>query len=327
MRRVLSLVSGLVLLCVLLVGSVGCGAIEWTERTPLTTYTESSSDVLRYKPDCSDYTIGSFGQVGCDQGCLAGSAVRFPQVDIPQGATVWSAYMRVCSDIASSSTVHTYLYCELSPDAQPFGNETDWLGREMTGNVTDWTENDPWEYFQWYNTGDFSAALNEVVNQPDWESGNAVVVVWEDWEGRTYCDEYTKAYRKFHNWYEDGAKKPRLIVEYSVGEYVPSTWDKVRDWFRDDGSAEEVGSMADDVVDWIDRVIPGGMFLILLLAICLLYVWLKHKWMTVVGGLLLVGLFIAAGWIPAWLVVLLAIVAGGVIFAVIRRPFGGGGGG
>lgn len=102
------------------------------------------------------------------------AAMRFQNVDIPQGATISYASIGFIAKENCTGTSNLIIDAELSEDAPPISPTTnDITGRTGTTTVPwnpiDWDGGDP------YSTDDLSTIVSELVNQPGWQPGNAML--------------------------------------------------------------------------------------------------------------------------------------------------------
>jgi hypothetical protein len=106
--------------------------------------------------------------------------VRFANVLIPQGATIDSAVVtfRAQSNQAGNIT-DIIVRGEDVNDAAAFSTYADFIGRmtsSSTTNTVDWDITADWFLNIAYSTPDISTIIQEIVNRPNWESGNAIVI-------------------------------------------------------------------------------------------------------------------------------------------------------
>jgi hypothetical protein len=110
--------------------------------------------------------------------------MRFVDVRIPQGAQILNAYIEFEVDETKGGTspVNVIINGELTPDAAPFVQSPfnitlrpSWATAVVKWSVPDWTATN--EKFQ---TPDISSIIQEIVNQPVWASGNAIVLTIQD---------------------------------------------------------------------------------------------------------------------------------------------------
>jgi len=111
-------------------------------------------------------------------------AMRFVDIPIPQSGTVFSAYIEfeVDETKGGTSAVNVIIDGQLTADAEPFvntpfnvSNRPSWTTAVVKWSVPNWTAEN--EKFQ---TPDISAIIQEIVNQADWASGNAIVLTIQD---------------------------------------------------------------------------------------------------------------------------------------------------
>ena len=87
--------------------------------------------------------------------------------------------------------------------------------RTPTAAQVNHSSNARWLPNTWYALGDMKTVLQEVVNRPDWQSGNAVSAILKGSGTGTWS-------RKFFRSFEAGAvTAPRLVVTYTSGTAGP----------------------------------------------------------------------------------------------------------
>ena len=108
--------------------------------------------------------------------------IRFLNVNVPKGAGVSNAYLEftVDEDKGGTEPVSLIIEGDLSPDAAEFGSTATVTSRPAT------TEKVVWVPLNWTNVGDvhqtsnIAPVINEIVNQPGWAQGNAIVIIIRD---------------------------------------------------------------------------------------------------------------------------------------------------
>jgi hypothetical protein len=107
------------------------------------------------------------------------AGLRFEGIGIPLGTTIVAAHLEVVSAKKGTKPAALMIQGEASADAAPLGAAaTDLAGRAKTFAFARW--NDPF----WPEAGlpdqtpDLAAVLQEIVDGPDWEEGNAVTVLF-----------------------------------------------------------------------------------------------------------------------------------------------------
>ena len=156
---------------------------------------------------------------------LTETGIRFPEVSVPAGAIVSSATLQVTATAANvdypveaTKPLSLAIRGELSLGpvgfVQPPVTETtfDITLRQRTASNVMWNITTSWISGTAYQAPDVSSIVQEIVDQPTWSSGNAVVLFLK---GGTLDDI---AYRRVHS-FESGApdtRHPTLIIEYAV---------------------------------------------------------------------------------------------------------------
>ena len=104
--------------------------------------------------------------------------LRFTNVDIPQGAKIILALLKFCADQTCMGTRARWnIYGQNSSDCNEFSTIDDFLARQKTVTVVDTGFLTTWVEGEWYTSPDIAAVMQEIVNRPDWESGNALALL------------------------------------------------------------------------------------------------------------------------------------------------------
>ena len=136
-----------------------------------------------------DSATSSDLELGYEKGAdLQSVGIRLLDIQIPQGATITSAWVQFEADDIDNEwhvpDVSVIIEGEMSPNPVTFsGNTADISSRPVT------TASVVWDIPQWTvkqshgpdeQTPDISAVIEEIVNQPDWAPGNAIVLIFRD---------------------------------------------------------------------------------------------------------------------------------------------------
>lgn len=118
-----------------------------------------------------------FGQ--CPHGQNITSGFRFPNVTLPQGAQIAEAYLEFTVDGPYSDDLTIAFYGENRGNAQPFSSFSRPENRLLTQASAVWhiPASDHWELGQIRTSPDLTAIVQEIVNRPDWASGNALAII------------------------------------------------------------------------------------------------------------------------------------------------------
>jgi hypothetical protein len=142
--------------------------------------------------------------------------VRFTAVDIPQGATVLSAYLQFQVADTSSEATSLTLEAEGIDHAPQFsGKPGNISSRARTTAAVTWSP-PPWNTIGAVGldqrTTDLSSVVQEIVNRPGWSSGSALVIIITG-TGTRVAESYNG----------DPAGAPLLHVEYATDGTTAST--------------------------------------------------------------------------------------------------------
>lgn len=172
-------------------------------------------------------TTGRVG-VAYITGEFYGVGLRFTSINIPQGADVTSAYLKVkCkeSDIkGNEQALKSKFWGEDSDDAAPFSDVTNYNGRSRTSNTTTWDFSSNWTIGSWHTSPDLESIIQEIIDRPEWQSGNTIVVFWED--AQSYHMENN--YISFHMYESDPTSAATFEISWSaatptIGEFQAPT--------------------------------------------------------------------------------------------------------
>ncbi|MEA1868256.1 MAG: thrombospondin type 3 repeat-containing protein, partial [Thermodesulfobacteriota bacterium] len=142
---------------------ISSGADDAEEKSSGSMYLTSSD--LELVHDSSDQTIG----------------MRFNGLNIPNNATISSAYIQFRTDEISSETTSLDIEGEAIDDAPGFSS-ADWdiTDRITTTASATWSP-DPWttvgESGSAQRTPDISPIIQEIVSRSGWDEGNALVII------------------------------------------------------------------------------------------------------------------------------------------------------
>ena len=165
---------------------------------------------------------------------LTEAGLRFPAVTVPAGAIVTSAVVQVTAappetaDFPTTGDLSLTIAGELSLnpggfvqpaiDATTF-DITDTTIRPRTSASVTWDITAAWAADEVHQAPDASSILQEIIDQPGWSSGNAVVLFMKD-PGLDPDDEHYRRIRTF----DSGApatRHPTLLIDYVVMPPLP----------------------------------------------------------------------------------------------------------
>jgi len=161
--------------------------------------------------DAEELTDGSINRTSGDLDLMDDSGelyktigLRYTGVNIPQGAIITSAYLQFTADESNTQATSLMIDAELTPYASAISTATSNLSnRPRTFTFVSWNNIPSWTTGGKYNSVDISVTLQEVVNQPNWQSGNTAMLLIEGSGTRTAES------------YEGGSSvAPKLFVNY-----------------------------------------------------------------------------------------------------------------
>jgi len=127
----------------------------------------------------------SAGHIGGTMANL-GSGMRFLNIGIPRGSTIHSAILRLnCRITRTATTVNTRIRCQDADNPLAFSDAADFDARDWTTAAVNWDDIPAWTSGVDYHSPDFAACVQEVINRPGWAPGNALVVLWDDFQQRS----------------------------------------------------------------------------------------------------------------------------------------------
>jgi len=113
------------------------------------------------------------------------SFIRFPNVNIPQGAVITEAFLRATADAARSGEAVCNIYANDADNATAPINESQMAALVYTTAYVEWDQGASWSASTQYDTPDISTVIQEIVDRGGWQSGNAMMLLL-DVIGTTY---------------------------------------------------------------------------------------------------------------------------------------------
>ncbi len=142
------------------------------------------------------------GQTGYDPPFYM-SAMRFANIDIPSGALITSAYLKVCAyDTEVSSPLYGVIKAENADDSASFSDTRKMGSMVLTTAGVNWDHTSAWVINSWRTSPDISAVVGEVISRGGWKAGNALVIVY----GARGTEGGTRRMSTFDRGAEYGAK-------------------------------------------------------------------------------------------------------------------------
>ena len=141
--------------------------------------------------------------------------IRFQKINIPQGATITSAYIVFETDETDSGTTNLVIFGEDEDDANQFNNSDNDISdnRTKTSASVDWNPS-AWNIInELHQTPDVSTIVQEIVNRTGWTANNDLVFIVEPGSGCTTINCQRTA--ESHN--GESSSAPLLVIDYTIG--------------------------------------------------------------------------------------------------------------
>ncbi len=183
----------------------------------ITVQINSSSDDVNQ--DGSTLTINS-STLWIGNGSSASSSymgLRFNSLDIPQGATINSAYLRVYSTKQQWISLSYQMSAEATDNSAAFSTISLPSQRSLTVSNVNSSSNNNWSANNWNSLDDISSVIQEVVDRSGWQSGNSISIIIKG-TGGVWGRKTVASY--------DGTSgnAPQLIISYQTpASPTPST--------------------------------------------------------------------------------------------------------
>ena len=146
-----------------------------------------------------------------------GCGLRFINVSIPRYATILETNLIfTCWQTLPDQCRYTRISAEQEDNPPDFSLD-DWLSArarwQNSGFTLDWDYIPVWTVNNEYQSLDIAPIIQELVNRPSWNPGNAMVLFWNDWDERAGHLPYDTRRAYSHN--VDPAKAVRLYCKYT----------------------------------------------------------------------------------------------------------------
>lgn len=167
-------------------------------------------------PPPTPYIISAGYQAG--EG-FRGSGIRFQNVTIPKDSTINSAILTFTAMTNESlTTVNSRIYAEATDNPSDFSADTQGSFIARYSNPTtkvNWDNIGAWVLNSEYESPDIKAVIQAIVNRAGWVSGNALVIFWEDFDGRS-APQLLGRRRQGYPYNNTPAKATRLDIDYDA---------------------------------------------------------------------------------------------------------------
>lgn len=130
--------------------------------------------------------------------------MRFRNVSIPQNSRIIDAYIEFEADESDSGNTSLTIAGEDTDNAAIFSNsDYNISSRTKTTAYVNWNSISSWSRNSVYQTPDISNIIQEIVGRPNWESGNAMVIIVEG-HGARVAESYNG----------ESDEAPMIVIDY-----------------------------------------------------------------------------------------------------------------
>ena len=107
------------------------------------------------------------------------SGMVFRSINIPQGAEIVSAYLKIRSDETRlTDRVYGKIEAEAVDNAAGFGASRHIGSLPRTAASVDWDLDAPWSAHTWYESPNIADVIQEVIQRDGWSTGNSLTILY-----------------------------------------------------------------------------------------------------------------------------------------------------
>ncbi len=105
------------------------------------------------------------------------TAIRFTNLNIPNGAVITSAKLSVYSTQNQWISISMSIAGDLSANSPAFSSTNRPSQRGLTANKVSHSSNVSWSANTWYTLDEMTPVVQEIVGQSGWQSGNSLSII------------------------------------------------------------------------------------------------------------------------------------------------------
>ncbi len=154
-----------------------------------------------------------------------GCGLRFTGINIPNGATIVSARIRfVCRYEGLGGPCNTRLSAEAADNPPTFTSNQIEFDRRFENRTTaiNWDNIPGWTVGGVYYSESILSVIQDTVNRPGWNKGNAIAIFWEDFENRSILNG-EKSNRCAYSYDSSPSLAPTLEIAWISNQNTPTT--------------------------------------------------------------------------------------------------------
>jgi len=171
--------------------------------------TASSDDAEEWVADGSMISLSSSDlELLLDSGNIQSVGIRFPDLDIPRGATITNAYLEFTSYEAYSDDIDLTINSHSVDNSSAFAsNNYNISSRSKSNASVNWNNIETWGSNTAYQSPDISALLQEITDRTGWSQNNAISFILTGANGN----------RRAYSYDGNPNRATLLHVEFSTG--------------------------------------------------------------------------------------------------------------
>jgi hypothetical protein len=150
---------------------------------------------------------------------------RFQNVTIPKGSVINSAKLVIYAHEDESAEAKVTIFGEAADNSVMFADNEAITDRTWTTASVSWDITENWTMWQQYESPDFSAVVQEIIDRPGWMSGNALTLFFQGEDQGASLLDNARDFESFENIEDpdDGGdglhhpeRIPTLVIEYTA---------------------------------------------------------------------------------------------------------------
>lgn len=192
--------------------AAGGGIIERVVRfSSDDTYVYWSGSLWKCEPINERWHVGYW--LSAEQKCGGGG--RFVNIYIPNGAIISTAYLKLTARSSDTKpNVKSKVHGEKNATPATFTNYADYDARVRTDAVIPWDDIPSWTVNELYQSPAIKDIIQEIINLEGWESGNNLVLFWDDHDDLT--PHVSNTVRRAKSWDKKQSVPPMLYIEWTI---------------------------------------------------------------------------------------------------------------
>ena len=185
----------------------------WFQAKPVVASTASfqvSSSTDAVNEDGATFTAGA-SSIWLGNGSSATAsytAVRFTNLNIPNGAVITSAKLSVYSTQNQWIGISFSMAGDLSANSPAFSSTNRPSQRGLTTNNVSHSSNVSWSANTWYTLDEMAPVVQEIIDQSGWQSGNSLSIILKG-TGRSWGRKFASGWSASNN------HAPKLEITYT----------------------------------------------------------------------------------------------------------------